>query len=521
MKHMSILTVILCVSAVPLAWTQAPTPAAQPTPRSGESLPSSTLKIHEEPLGELSPGSKVELARCTDNHLAWIEKAGGKRVVKLDGKPVGTYDDANSLRFSADEQHLAFAAKRNGEWVVVLDGQERTKEYGRLSAPALSANGKFFAAAGCREKKCHVIVNGDETSPEFEDINGLGFTESGAHYAYFAKRHKKWVLMLDGKEYGPEMNDFVDWVTDPEAKRVAVAGLIGEKWTWVVDGIRGPALDVISPIVFSPDYQHYAYGGTDAKWGFAKHKTHGVMVVDGKVAGEYEGRGFGGAWVGMFGYSNQIATGMRSLEPGFHGVSDPQYTPEGKLVYAGRRGDNEVVVLTDGTPGPAFEDIVSSIAVSKDGKHIAYIGKRGDSFVEVRDQQPGASFLGKGVESFVGALEMSDDGDRLAYEIVRGGRMYKARYTIRALRRVVIDGQGGPEYDALGIRDIGLRRQGKGYHYTVIGAEGSRDRVVFNGLETKLYDSVFGGSLEFIDDRTLEFVAQDGQRFVKVTAVLE
>ncbi len=484
------------------------------------SLPTSAkIKIHEEVIGELSPGSKMEIARSSENHIAWIEKKGGSRIVKLDGKQVGAvYDDANFLRFSADEQHLAFTAKRNSKWVLVLDGQERSKQFGRLTAPTLSANGQSFAVSACVGKKCRLVVNGDEIGPEFEDISAPVFTSSGEHYGYLGKSGKKWVLQLDGKVYGPEMDDFDTWWISPDARHVAVAGLIDKNWTWVVDGVPGPGFDVISSIAFSPDYEHFAYGGTDAKMGLAKNKTRGTMVVDGKIAGEYEGRGFGGGWVGAFGgASSNIAVGVRSLAPDFHGVSDPQYTPQGKLVYAARRGEDNVVVITDGTTGPQFEDIVSPIGVSTDGKHIAYVIKRGELFVEVRDHEPGASFPGKRAESYVGMLMINPDGEHLAYEIVRCG----ALVTGRCLRRIVIDGQGLREYNSLGIVDLGLSRDARSYYYTVVGAEGQRDRVVFNGLETKLYDNVFRRSVEFIDDQTIEFVAQDGPRFVKVTVAIE
>jgi hypothetical protein len=40
-------------------------------------------------------------------------------------------------------------------------------------------------------------------------------------------------------------------------------------------------------------------------------------------------------------------------------------------------------------------------------------------------------------------------------------------------------------------------------------------------LEGKLYDSVFWGSVKAIDERNIEFVAQDGQRFLRVLETLE
>ena len=481
------------------------------------------LKIDEKTIAELSPGGKLESARSTKDHLALVEKTDGRRTVKLDGRQVGgAYDDVSFLRFSEDQQHLAFAAKRGSTWVLVVDGEDRTRPYGKLTAPTLSANGKSFAVSACNGKDCHLVIDGEETAPQFEDISAPAFSSDGAHCVYFGKRDKQWVMQLDGKPYGPSMDNYFTWRMSRGADHVAVAALVDKNWTWVVDGKPGPGFDVISDIDVSPDWRHYAYAGTNAKSGMAKSRTTGSLVEDGKVTADYAGRGFGSGFLGALagGYST-ITPGVRRFSPDFHGLSDPMYTPEGKLVYAARRGDGDVAVFVAGVPGPSFEDIVSPIGLSEDGKHIGYVIKRGESFVEVRDHRAGAAFPGKRAESFVGILTMSPDGEHLAYEIVRGGKQFEAGTTSRALRRVVVDGQGGPEFDAFGIRDLEVTSNGRNAHYTVVGAAGNRDRVVFNGLDTRLYDNVFRGSLTFVDEQTIEFVAQDGSRVVRVTTALQ
>ena len=159
--------------------------------------------------------------------------------------------------------------------------------------------------------------------------------------------------------------------------------------------------------------------------------------------------------------------------------------------------------------------------MTTDGKHSFYVAKRGESFIEVRDQQPGASFPGKRDLSFVGTITMTKDGSHTAYEIVRGGRAFKAGGTNRALRRLVLDSQAGPEYDALGLRDIWFSENGKHSSFLVLGAEGNKDRVIFDGLEGKLYDAVFHHSVKAIDEQSIEFVAQDGHRFLRVVEALD
>lgn len=502
----------LVSSGVALFGQQGPTAPSAPQ-----------LKLSETVIGQLAPGSKLEMARSSADHIAWAEKKGGSFVVRLDGTQVGgVYDGVEFLRFSADGQHLAFTAKRNSTWVLVIDGQERSKPYGRLTAPALSANGASYAVSACVGKQCRLVVNGEENEPTFEDISAPSFTVDGEHHGYFGKRGKVWILQLDGKAHGPEMDDFAGWRAWPDGRRVAVAALIKGDWTWVVDGMPGPGFDVISDVAFSPDFQHYAYGGTKASPGLAKDKTRGAMVEDGKVIGAYEGRGFGLGLLGALGGSpSNITTGVRlDLIPDFHGVSTPQYAPDGRLVYVARRADNNVTVIIGGTPGPTFEDVVSPVGISKDGGHVAYVAKRGDLFVEVRDHQPGASFPGKRHESHVGLLVISPGGDHVAFETVLCGPYASGLARGRCLRRLVVDGQAGAEYDAYAITNLTMTPDGKAYCYMVVGAEGTRDRVVFNGLATKLYDTVFRGSVELIDEKTIEFTAQDGPRFVKVTAVL-
>jgi hypothetical protein len=398
---------------------------------------------------------------------------------------------------------------------------ERSQEYGKMTVPALNPNGKFFAVGACREKKCRLVVNGEEVGPEYSDISAPGFSKAEDHSVYFGNRDKKWVMVLDGKEFGPMMDGYSNSWFSSDGKRTAVAALLKDGFTWIVDGEPGPMFDVLSDIAFSPDSKHYAYGGTNAKWGFSKHQTRGVIVVDGQITATYEGSGFGGGWQGIFGESAQILTGVRSLFPDFHGVSEPQYASDGTLVYAARQGQANVAVLVNNVPGPVFEDIVGPVAITADAKHIAYVGKRGDDFVEVRDNKPGASFPAKRELAFVQFIILSKDGAHLAYEIVRGGTRYKAGATPRAQRNIVIDGQAGKIYDALGLADPVFNLDSKYFAYVVRGAEGSRDRIVFNGLEGSLYDDVFYGTLKFMDEQSIDFIARNGQRFLRVTETLE
>jgi hypothetical protein len=511
--------------AFPQESSKAAIPVASQDNAAGELAPHRVFpiaKIQEEVIGEITTGSVLDTARSTDNHLVWAEKAkDGSRIVRLDGKQLGTtYADLGALQFSADEEHLLWAAKKGSKWFIVVDGETKSKEYGKLTAAAFNANGKHFAVGACEQKKCRLVVDGEETGPEFEDISYPSFSKDGAHFVYSGKSGKQWTFLLDGKQLGTEMRGLYTWRFSPDYQRIAVAAFLREGWTWMVDGVPGPTYEVLSDLSFSPDGKHYAFAGTDSKPAmFGKTKTTGSLVIDGKVSQTYDGKGFGGGWQGAFA-DYRIATGVRSLRPDFHGLSDPDYAEDGNLVYAARRGEDDVVVFYQGEPGPKFEDLVSPIVVTGKGLHLGYVVKRGDDFVEVKDQKFGKTFPGKRSASYVSMIMLTHDGARLAYEIVRGGNAFKEGYTQRALRRVVIDGKADAEFDALGVSGLEFNSDGKHYVYEVKGAAGDRDQVVIDGMEGKLYDVVFRNSTKFIQDDTVEFIAKDGSKFFRVRHTL-
>src|ERR1700690_1758850 len=124
---------------------------ATPThPQSTQSAPSA---FHEDLLAEISPGAEVKQTIVSAHHLAWIEKQGDKRTVRLDGKQqVGAFEDIKYAEFSPDESHFAFFGKRASEWLLVLDGQEKSPGYSRATSVAFQPDGTSIAFCACREK---------------------------------------------------------------------------------------------------------------------------------------------------------------------------------------------------------------------------------------------------------------------------------------------------------------------------------------------------------------------------------
>jgi hypothetical protein len=505
------------VHAASLAARQAGQAAPEPPAAPRASAPS----FHEETIAEIPPGSEVKEMLARSDHLAWVEKSGDKWTVRLDGKRQGgTYEGVERMGFAAGAAHLAFFGKRNSKWVFVLDGEERSPAYASTTSIAFQPRGPSFAYGACAEKKkCSLFVDGKEAGETYEEISYPQYSPDGKHLAYFGKRGGKWVAIVDGKQSGSEFDGVSarSWGFSPQAGRFFCAAWTkGHGWTYMVDGSPGPAFKAISPIAFSGDDQHYTYAGAGSQLGFSKQKITGTIVLDGQTQQSYEGQGIAGGWTWLAGTSEYMLGGLHSFRPAFHGVSDPRFNPEGKLVYAARSGKNNVAVLDGGQAGPAFDDVASGIVFSGGAKHFAYVGRRGGNFVEVRDNQPEKTFPVDAVLGGVGWILLSADGTHCAFVIVRGGNNFKSGSTQRARRTVVLDGRPGKQYDALSVLLLQPSRAWRHYSYVVLGAEGKRDLVVVDGQESQLYDDL--AAVGFDSGETeVTFFARRASRLIRVS----
>lgn len=518
---MACLAAAVCVTLFGLG---TPATSLLGRPSHTQAPPVAAAAFHEEVIAEMTPGSKYESALVGDKHFAWVENQVGTRIVRLDGKQQsGAYDEVKSLHFNDDEAHLAFTGKRKGSWVLVLDGQEHPPEYSKVTSLQFQPGGSSYAFCGCNKKKCRLLVDGVETGAEYTDVSYPQYSRDGKRLAFLGKHEKKWIAIVDGKEVGPELDDIWGsaWGFTRDGSRFFVAGRIKTNWMYSLDGQLTPGSEVISYLRFSGDGQHYAYGAASAKLGFKKQKTTGTIILDGQPVASYAGKGMAGGLAQALGnFSESLAVGVRDLSADFHGISTPQFNPEGKLVYAARRDKGDVAVFVGPDAGPGFDEVLSPVAFSEDSQHFAFVARDGDNFVEVRDNVPGRSFTStRHKASDVQWISMNHDATHLAYETVSGGNQYLASQTSRALRSVVIDGQSGPEYDALNISRFGFAKDALHYFYEVHGAKGDRDLVNVDNKESKLYDWVT--YTRFTNEgKTVTFVARDGARFLRVSAAL-
>jgi hypothetical protein len=513
-----------------------------------------STRFHEEAIAEITPGSRTAYQIVSHSHAAWVENlAPGGVTVNLDGKRQGgVYLDARYLALSPDGTHFVFSVRRGLMWTIILDDREYSPRYEKTTSVVFRPQGDSIAYGACREKNhCRLVVNGDETGSEYDDISYPLYSRDGKRLAYLGKRDKKWVAVVDGKEMDFRSSAVWSdsWGFSPDGTRFFVAASNNiswtstTTWTYVVDDSPGPQFQALSYITFTPDGRHYAYGGTNLKGIFRRQKAIGAMILDGRSVGSYEGRGVKGLLGAMAGTADNMVLGVRNLFAELDGVSTPQFSPEGTLVYAARRGKGNVTLFAENEAGPGFDDILSPVVFSDDSRHSTYVARRGTEFVEVRDNSPVRVFpAGKSGATGVEWIVTTRDAAHLAFEAVIGGARYKGAvqhstggvlYDARlqrapdntpsfdtsdrpAVRSVVIDGKAGPEYEAMYIGAFDFASVAGHHFYEIIGLKRGGDLVNIDGHESRLYDAVWSPPV-VLDNNLVTFVARDGWRLLRVT----
>ena len=487
--------------------------------------PSPTPAFHEQVIGEIPAGTAFKAWIVAGDHVAWAEAQDGNWTVMLDGKQKGgTYKDIEHLTLSPDGLHVHFFGKLRDRWVHVFDGNETSPGYASVTAISLEPDGNSFAYGACMEKNsCRLIVDDKAASDEYQNMSPPQYSADGKHLGFSGTRQKGSHIVVDGRDAGPPAGYYYDpnkWGFD-SAGRLYAAASTNFKWTYLIGDKMGPMFDVISPLAFSPDGQHYAYGGVNVRQHFNKFKMDATVVLDGLPGETYEGSGMVDAWTTVaLGEAAMGPMGVQALHANFFGVSGPAFSPDGKLTYAVRRGKGDVVAMLGEEAGPALDELLSPIIFSRDAKHSAYVGARGDSFLEVRDNQPGKTFPNGARVGVVDWGAMSTDGSRFAYELVRGGVDYMNRATTRARRSVVLDGQPGREYNANSIGMLLFTGEGRHYLYPVVGVDGKYDVVVADGTESNPYDEITNLHISS-DGKSAIFLARDSSHLLRVTYPLQ
>jgi hypothetical protein len=159
-------------------------------------------------------------------------------------------------------------------------------------------------------------------------------------------------------------------------------------------------------------------------------------------------------------------------------------------------GGETASIVWDGVAGPQFDDFVPFDEIpfifSPDKHHVAWIGKRGGTFVVVVDNSV--------------RLEWDNMDTEVVPVVSKSGRI--ALIATHGTRRVILDGSPLTDWEAAG----SLAFSADGEHFAFVAREGPRWRVVVDGVSAgPAFDQVGAGSLGS-GSQTVVF-SRDGTRF--------
>jgi len=167
----------------------------------------------------------------------------------------------------------------------------------------------------------------------------------------------------------------------------------------------------------------------------------------------------------------------------------PVFSPDGThLAYAACRGGKWFVVR-DGVPGEEYDN-VARLAFSPDGEHLAFKACQGSKWFVVRDQAAGA-----GYDEIFGAPLFGPDGTHLAYAACKGQKWL-----------VVVDEVPEPAYEGIMVPGPLFGRDGQ--HVAYIARDGGKYFAVVDGEPGPAYEGILGEFTGFGDEGAIEYLGR-------------
>jgi hypothetical protein len=378
------------------------------------------LILDGEPVGgRLAPVAAV--FSPAGNRLAYAEIRGSSRAdaevrVVIDGAPeawmTGMRNAGGVMQFSPDGTRFAYCrldADYRVQWVVDGLAQPAYDEVRQIGLTQLREIGALTRGIGV-----------------LEPALPAAFSPDGRRFAYFADVPENGVAIVEDGVPGPVLKTVGLIVFSPDSRHLAYVGQQHDgRFGVVIDGRLDRPMEVeeMGLPVFSPDGRHVAVVVCRQKRGFLRRQSRYALVVDGRVVAEVPGDdasaratfspdGCHAAWWVANGKTSEVWLDDHPHAPGTRDIiSEPAFSRSGRLVYVAQteRAASATVVV-DHHPGPVADEIAgpmtvlhqyggeraleqaSPIFMSPDGDHVAWIGKFGQAWRPVIDDEVGPPF---------------------------------------------------------------------------------------------------------------------------------
>ena len=264
---------------------------------------------------------------------------------------------ATSAAFSRDGKVVAYGVtKGDDHWVVA--GDWRSKSYGEVDSPILSADGKIVAFVAGEGGKRHLMANEAilfEYSKEWVGRGQMAISRDGKVIAQILgnpdQNIKKTAIALNGRIQKVHQGTSFCPVLSETGNAFAFALENNGKYSVVVNDAVGPAYDWVSIPALGPNGFVVAYAVRDSD-GFAL--IHGPRKIP---LNRNAVRVFLSADGKRIGYVTEVDSETRRQQvvveekvgPEFSSIVDPVFSPDGQHVayYAIGTDDTSYVVIDD------------------------------------------------------------------------------------------------------------------------------------------------------------------------------
>lgn len=341
-----------------------------------------------------------------------VEKDGQARAV-IDGQPESPYENVSVVAFSPSGKHYYYGGKRDGKWHLVEDGKEIAElgsltslvqgtglheiGPGSISVIGWSSLAIWFAT---ETDNYMVLCYKDSTGRVFKDgkwlpvdfrsfwHEGMAFSRNGQHYCFaVSPAGSRSAHMYTDGEMGQSGYDGIDSATYLQpGDRLVYRAKRGNTWSFV-----------------STDKSLEDYGATEGTIIASKDRQHFAVLVD--AAGGQQAVVVDGRKGPAFPKVDWAYSGFLSRPGSFTWSRDCSSYAYAIHTSAGKSPDEEkapmAVVHNGKRLKPHTELRATSIALSPDGKHVAYAAKVGEEWAVVVDQTAGQSFEDVGDPVFV------------------------------------------------------------------------------------------------------------------------
>jgi len=389
------------------------------------------VRVTESIIAFDDPGMVAGSLRASPDgrRLAYVTLEGGGTAVVVDCVKGESFEGyaSESLVFSPDGKHVAYVGTRPGKQFVVVDGKVHEYEGVSKQGVVFSADSARVGWVAARESRQLAVIDGVESSP-YDGIapQGIVFSADGKHSAFRATSAGKNLVVLDGEE-GPLFDKVRDLRFTPGGKHAIYMALRGKGSFAVVDNVAYGPFDELQPrpsakqadtndcFEVSGDGSRVAFvGRRDKDW---------YLVVDGKEIGPYSD-----VALLALGPDGSRMVHVASRGEGWITIVDGEertgripdgltFTPDGKhLAWILKRGDQRLAQI-EGVEEKLYTRIEHpGVIFSSDGEHHAYLAERGDEKFVVRDGVESPPFKRPGKI----ALGFVPGSARTIYSVLRG-----------------------------------------------------------------------------------------------------